>query len=50
MMKNGADDPSFSTIVGFGENSSQPHYSPGERKLKKGDAPVAITRISYEIS
>lgn len=37
MMKNGADGPSFSTIVAFGENSSQPHYSPGERKLKKGD-------------
>ena len=37
MMKNGADGPSFSTIVGFGENSSQPHYSPGDRKLKKGD-------------
>ena len=43
MMKNGADDPSFSTIVGFGENSSQPHYSPGERKLKKGD----IVLIDY---
>ncbi len=37
MMRNGADGPSFSTIVAFGENSSQPHYSPGNRKLKKGD-------------
>ena len=37
MMKNGADGPSFSTIVAFGENASQPHYSPGLRKLKKGD-------------
>ncbi|MCL4344988.1 MAG: aminopeptidase P family protein [Candidatus Thermoplasmatota archaeon] len=37
MMRNGADGPSFSTIAAFGENSSQPHYSPGERKLKKGD-------------
>ncbi|EQB69720.1 MAG: aminopeptidase P family protein [Thermoplasmatales archaeon] len=37
MMKNGSDGPSFSTIVAFGENASQPHYSPGLRKLKKGD-------------
>lgn len=37
MMKNGADGPSFSTIVAFGENASQPHYSPGNRKLKSGD-------------
>ncbi|MHB1440468.1 MAG: M24 family metallopeptidase [Cuniculiplasma sp.] len=37
MMKNGADGPSFSTIVAFGENASQPHYSPGVRKLKKSD-------------
>ncbi len=37
MMRNGADGPSFSTIVAFGENASQPHYSPGDRKLKTGD-------------
>ena len=37
MMNNGADGPSFSTIVAFGENASQPHYSPGMRKLKLGD-------------
>lgn len=37
MMKNGAAGPSFSSIVAFGPNTSIPHYSPGDRKLKKGD-------------
>ena len=37
MMKLGASEPSFSTIIAFGSNSSMPHYSPGSRKLKKGD-------------
>lgn len=37
MMKLGASEPSFSTIVGFGPNSSIPHYSPGSRKLEKND-------------
>ena len=37
MMKLGASEPSFSTIVAFGENASMPHYSPGSRKLKRND-------------
>ncbi len=37
MMKLGASEPSFSTIVAFGENASMPHYSPGNRKLKKNE-------------
>lgn len=37
MMKNGASEPSFSTIVAFGANSSMPHYTPHDVKLKKGD-------------
>lgn len=37
MMRNGAGGPSFMPIVGFGSNSSIPHYFPGDRKLKKGD-------------
>lgn len=37
MMRDGATGPSFLPIVGFGSNSSIPHYFPGERKLKKGD-------------
>ena len=37
MMSNGASEPSFTTIVCFGENASEPHHSPNNRKLKKGD-------------
>ena len=37
MMNLGASEPSFSSIVAFGENASMPHYSPGLRKLKKND-------------
>jgi Xaa-Pro aminopeptidase len=37
MMNAGASGPSFSTIVGFGPSSAIPHYSPSDRKLKKGD-------------
>lgn len=40
MMGYGADGPSFSTIVGFGPNSAEPHYFAGERKLKSGDSIV----------
>ncbi len=37
MMKLGAEETSFSSIVAFGENASMPHYSPGQRKLKKNE-------------
>lgn len=37
MMLLGATGPSFDTIVAFGSNSSMPHYSPQNTKLKKGD-------------
>ena len=37
MMKLGASEPSFTSIVAFGENASMPHYSPGERKLRKNE-------------
>lgn len=30
-------EPSFKTIVAFGENSAIPHHQTGERKLKSGD-------------
>ncbi len=33
----GATNMAFSTIVAFGSNTSRPHHSPTERKLKKGD-------------
>ncbi|HEC80846.1 MAG TPA: M24 family metallopeptidase [Thermoplasmatales archaeon] len=37
MKKQGADGEAFETIVAFGENSATPHYTHGERKLKKED-------------
>jgi len=36
MQKNGADKSAFETISSFGKNSSEPHYSHGESKLKEG--------------
>lgn len=40
MMRHGADGPSFSTIVGFGPNSAEPHYFAGARPLRSGDSIV----------
>ena len=40
MMHHGADGPSFSTIVGFGPNSAEPHYFAGSRRLRSGDSIV----------
>ncbi|EQD36442.1 Xaa-Pro dipeptidase, partial [mine drainage metagenome] len=37
MMQAGASGTGFDTIVCFGENAAEPHHSPGDRKLKKGD-------------
>ena len=37
MQRNGADKSAFETISSFGKNSSEPHYSHGNNKLKKGD-------------
>ncbi|MHB1867852.1 MAG: M24 family metallopeptidase [Nitrososphaerales archaeon] len=36
MQSLGGSGVSFETIVGFGKNSSQPHYSAGSAKLKNG--------------
>ncbi len=37
LMKNGAQENAFTPIVAFGENSAEPHYFSGRRKLKEGD-------------
>ncbi len=37
MLKRGAEDVAFTSIVAFGENAAEPHYVPGERKLRRGD-------------
>ena len=36
-MSLGADSTSFDTIVCFGKNAAEPHHSPGNARLKKGD-------------
>ncbi|MCL1904704.1 MAG: Xaa-Pro peptidase family protein [Methanomassiliicoccaceae archaeon] len=38
MRMKGGSGNAFDTISAFGENSAEPHYRPGDRKLKKGDA------------
>ncbi|MBQ3553038.1 MAG: aminopeptidase P family protein [Clostridia bacterium] len=40
MKKNGADDKSFDTIVGSGENGALCHAVPGQRRLTYGDLVV----------
>ena len=37
MRELGGSGNAFDTIAAFGENASQPHYMPGDRKLRKGD-------------
>lgn len=41
MKKLGADDPSFKTIVAFGENTSRPHAHVSDKRLEEG-MPVTI--------
>ena len=48
MMSNGASEPSFSTIVCFGSNASEPHHSPGKRKLKNGDFVLTDYGAAFE--
>ena len=48
MMHHGASGPSFSTIVGFGPNSAEPHYFAGDRKLRSGDSIVCDFGAYYE--
>lgn len=49
MVEAGADSPSFESIVAFGENSALPHYSAGERKLKRGDNLLADVGSRYHL-
>ncbi|MCL4314328.1 MAG: aminopeptidase P family protein [Candidatus Thermoplasmatota archaeon] len=37
MLRLGASEPSFSTIIAFGPNSALPHYTPSNRKLKRNE-------------
>jgi Xaa-Pro aminopeptidase len=37
MLRAGAEDVAFESIVAFGESASEPHHSPTERALKRGE-------------
>lgn len=47
MMKTGASGPSFDTICGFGKDSAEPHYSPHEVKINRGDLIVCDYGARY---
>jgi len=49
MVEAGADSPSFESIVAFGENSALPHYSAGERRLKRGDNVLVDVGSRYRL-
>jgi Xaa-Pro dipeptidase len=49
IVERGADGPSFESIVAFGENSALPHYSAGERRLRKGDNVLVDVGAKYKL-
>jgi Xaa-Pro dipeptidase len=48
MMKLGASGRSFSTIVGFGAHSAEPHYTPNATKLEPGMSIVCDFGAFYQ--
>lgn len=48
MKKEGAEGDAFTTIVAFGPNGAEPHYTAGARKLKKGDFVVTDFGAKYK--
>jgi len=49
MVESGADSPSFESIVAFGENSAIPHYSAGDRRLRRGDNVLVDVGARYHL-
>lgn len=49
MVEGGADSPSFDSIVAFGESSALPHYSAGERRLRRGDNVLVDVGSRYRL-
>ena len=49
MQRNGATGASFRTIVGSGPNSAEPHYTAGERRLRRGDFVVIDFGATYRM-
>ena len=48
MQKNSADKPAFETISSFGENTAEPHYTHGDKKIKSGDFIICDFGASYK--
>jgi Xaa-Pro dipeptidase len=48
MMKEGASSPSFDTIASFGPDTAEPHFTGGNRKLKKGDTVLVDFGARYQ--
>ncbi len=48
MRELGGTGNAFDTIAAFGANSSQPHYMPGDYRLKKGDAALFDFGTKYD--
>jgi len=48
MQKNGADKPAFETISSFGENTAEPHYTHGDKKIESGDFIICDFGASYK--
>ncbi len=49
IVQSGADSPSFESIVAFGENSALPHFSAGDRRLRKGDNVLVDIGARYRL-
>jgi Xaa-Pro dipeptidase len=49
MVEKGADSPSFESIVAFGKDSALPHYSAGERRLRRGDNVLVDVGARYHL-
>jgi Xaa-Pro dipeptidase len=48
MMKHGASSPSFDTIAAFGPDTAEPHFTGGNRKLKKGEVVLVDFGAKYQ--
>jgi len=44
----GASNPSFETIIAFGDNASEPHYAPQKTRLSKGNIILADFGAKYK--
>lgn len=48
MMRLGATGPAFVTVAAFGSKSAEPHYHPGQRRLRRGQFALFDFGASYK--